>query len=142
MESDTCRILTVNGGSSSIEFALFEAGAPPHRMLRGGIERIGRPDTTLAVTAVDQTEDVSRSLTAQDHAAAVEALMVWVEQRAGREPLTAVGHRLVHGGPNYSSPQRTTTELVEELRWLSPFDPSAVERAWPRCAAADRSIRA
>ena len=123
MESDISRILTINGGSSSIKFALFEACEPPHRVLRGGIERIGRPDATFAVSGVDQTEDVSRSLRAPDHAAAVEALMVWVEQRAGRQPLAAVGHRVVHGGPNYSSPQRITPELVEELRRLSPFDP-------------------
>ncbi len=102
MESDICRILTVNGGSSSIKFALFDAGEPPHRVLRGGIERIGRSDATFAVAGVDRAEDVSRSLTAPDHAAAVAALMAWVEQCAGREPLTAVGHRVVHGGPHYS----------------------------------------
>jgi acetate kinase len=37
--------------------------------------------------------------------------------------LTAVGHRVVHGGPKYSEPQRITAEMVEELRRLSPFDP-------------------
>ena len=37
--------------------------------------------------------------------------------------LTAVGHRVVHGGPKYSEPQRITAEMVEELRQLSPFDP-------------------
>jgi acetate kinase len=56
------------------------------------------------VTGVDPAEDVSCSLTAQDHAAAVKALTGWVEPRTGREPLTAVGHRVVHAGPNYSSP--------------------------------------
>jgi acetate kinase len=37
--------------------------------------------------------------------------------------LTSVGHRVVHGGPKYSKPQRITPEMVEELRRLSPFDP-------------------
>ena len=37
--------------------------------------------------------------------------------------LTAVGHRVVHGGPKYSEPQRITAEMVEELHRLSPFDP-------------------
>jgi acetate kinase len=37
--------------------------------------------------------------------------------------LTAVGHRVVHGGPNYSQPQRITAEMVEELHQLSAFDP-------------------
>lgn len=123
MESEACHILTINGGSSSIKFALFEACEPQRRVLRGGIDRIGRPDATFAVAGVDQTADVSRSLKAPDHAAAVAELMAWVEQSAGREPLTAVGHRVVHGGPHYSSPQRITPELLEELHRLSSFDP-------------------
>ena len=49
--------------------------------------------------------------------------MDWIEERSGREALTAVGHRVVHGGPKYSKPQRITAEMVEELRRLSPFDP-------------------
>ena len=42
MELGNPRILTINGGSSSIKFALFEAGAPLRRILEGGIERIYR----------------------------------------------------------------------------------------------------
>ncbi len=49
--------------------------------------------------------------------------MDWIEERIGAGQLTAVGHRVVHGGPKYSEPQRITPELVEELRQLSPFDP-------------------
>ena len=49
--------------------------------------------------------------------------MDWIEERSGRDALTAVGHRVVHGGPKYSEPQRITAEMVEELRQLSPFDP-------------------
>jgi acetate kinase len=53
----------------------------------------------------------------------VGALMDWIEQRLGRITLTAVGHRVVHGGPKYSAPQLITKEMVEELRQLTPFDP-------------------
>jgi acetate kinase len=49
--------------------------------------------------------------------------MDWIEERDGRDALTAVGHRVVHGGPKYSKPQRITAEMVEELHRLSPFDP-------------------
>ena len=49
--------------------------------------------------------------------------MDWIEQHHGRDGLTAVGHRVVHGGPKYYKPQRITAEMVEELRRLSPFDP-------------------
>ena len=43
------RILTINGGSSSIKFALFEAGESLRRILEGGIVRIGLPETALRV---------------------------------------------------------------------------------------------
>ena len=117
------RVLTINGGSSSIKFALFEAGDSLRRILEGGIERIGLPEATLRVKGLDQADNVSRLVAAPDHTAAVDALMDWIEERSGREALTAVGHRLVHGGPKYSQPQRINPEMVEELHRLSPFDP-------------------
>jgi acetate kinase len=49
--------------------------------------------------------------------------MDWIEQRSGRDALTAVGHRVVHGGPKYYKPQRITAEMVTDLKQLSPFDP-------------------
>ena len=49
--------------------------------------------------------------------------MDWIEKRGGGDALTAVGHRVVHGGPKYSQPQRITAEMVEELHRLSPVDP-------------------
>ena len=54
------RILTINGGSSSIKFALFEAGDPLKRILSGGIERIGLPDATFHVKGFGQVESFSR----------------------------------------------------------------------------------
>jgi acetate kinase len=117
------RILTINGGSSSIKFALFEAGESPRRILAGGIERIGLPDASFRVKGLNQAENFSRPVTAPNHTAAVGALMDWIEERGGGDALTAVGHRVVHGGPRYSKPQRITPEMVEELRRLVPFDP-------------------
>jgi acetate kinase len=116
-------ILTVNGGSSSIKFALFEAGDSLQRILDGGIERIGLPDARFAVKGLDPADNFNRSVTAPNHTAAVGALMDWIEQRIRRGELTAVGHRVVHGGPKYSEPQRITTEMLEELHQLRPFDP-------------------
>jgi acetate kinase len=116
-------ILTINGGSSSIKFALFEAGDPLRRILEGGIERIGLPEAALRVKGVNQADNFSRSVAAPDHKAAVSVLTDWIEERSGRDALTAVGHRVVHGGPKYSEPQRITAKMVEELHRLSPFDP-------------------
>jgi acetate kinase len=116
-------ILTVNGGSSSIKFALFEVGESLGRILAGRVERIGLPDAQFTVKSADQGDNFSRTVSAPDHTAAVNLLMDWLENRMGCGKLVAVGHRVVHGGPNYSDPQRITPEMVEELRHLSPFDP-------------------
>jgi acetate kinase len=116
-------ILTINGGSSSIKFALFEAGASLQRVLEGRLERIGLPGTTLRVKGSNEADNFSRPVTAPDHTVAVGVLMDWIEERGGRDALTAVGHRVVHGGPKYSEPRLINAELVEELRRLSPFDP-------------------
>ena len=119
----TALILTINGGSSSIKFALFEAGDSLRRNLEGGIERIGLPEATLRVQGLNQADSFSRLVTAPDHTAAVNVLMDWLEESMGSGSLGAVGHRVVHGGPKYSQPQRITVEMVEELHHLSPFDP-------------------
>jgi len=115
-------LLTINGGSSSIKFALFEAGDSLRRILEGGIERIGLPEATLKVKGSNPTDNLSRSLAAPNHTVAVGALMDWIEERSGHDALTAVGHRVVHGGPKYSEPQRFTTEMLTELHQLEPFD--------------------
>jgi acetate kinase len=122
MKPTNPRILTINGGSSSIKFALFEAGESPRRILAGGIERIGLPDASLHVKGLNQADNFSRLVKASNHTVAVGALMDWIEER-GVDALTAVGHRVVHGGPRYSQPGRITPEMVEELRRLVPFDP-------------------
>ena len=123
MSQAKARILTVNGGSSSIKFALFEMGDSLQRVLAGSLERIGLPDARFVVKGSDPAETFARPVAAKDHTAAVKLLMDWLEERDQREPLTAVGHRVVHGGPRYSAPQRITPEMVEELTRLSPFDP-------------------
>jgi len=116
-------ILTINGGSSSIKFALFEVGASLRRVFSGAIERIGMPEAALRVKGLIPADNVTRLVTAPDHTAAVGVLMDWIEERGGRYALTAVGHRVVHGGPKYSEPRRVDAAMIEELRRLSPFDP-------------------
>jgi acetate kinase len=123
MKSSSPRILTINGGSSSIKFALFEAGDSLQRILEGGIERIGLPESSLRVQGLNPADNFSRSVKAPDHTVAVEVLMDWIEEHSRRDALTAVGHRVVHGGPKYNEPQRITAEMIEELHRLSPFDP-------------------
>jgi len=116
-------VLTINGGSSSIKFALFEAGPVLRRILAGSIERIGLPEAMFVVKGLNKADNFSRPITAANHTVAVGVLMDWIEERFRGVGLTAVGHRVVHGGPKYSEPQRVTTEMVKELHQLQPFDP-------------------
>lgn len=116
-------ILTVNGGSSSIKFALFATTSPLRRILAGKIERIGSPSALFSAKGDSPTDSFSRSISAPDHQAAVGTLMDWVEQRFSGRGLAAVGHRVVHGGPKYTQPAWITAELVQALRELEPFDP-------------------
>jgi acetate kinase len=123
MEQADPRILTINGGSSSIKFALFGAGDSLSRIFEGAIDRIGLPEATFRVKGEGRTNNFSRMVTTPDHTAAVGVLMDWLEGCSGRDGLVAVGHRVVYGGPKYYKPQRITAEMVQELQRLSPFDP-------------------
>jgi acetate kinase len=123
MNTVNARILTINGGSSSIKFALFETGGRLQRILEGAIERIGKPDASLRVKGTDKPDNFLRKISAPDFTAAVKVLMDWIEKHSGHGLLTAVGHRVVHGGPEYSKPQLITKKILSELQKLKPFDP-------------------
>jgi acetate kinase len=116
-------ILAINGGSSSIKFALFVANALLHLRLKGQIERIGMPDPAFSVQNTDPSGSFTRPVLARDHEAAAAALVNWIEEKNEDNGLIAIGHRVVHGGPLLHQPQRLTTELVEELRRLTPLAP-------------------
>jgi len=114
------RVLTVNGGSSSIKFAIFEATGSPRRLVQGKIEGIGLASGRFKVKG---DEEFERRVSVPDHTKAVKLLMRWLEGSVAGDGLIAVGHRVVHGGPKYWQPQRITPKIVKELQRLSPFDP-------------------
>ena len=123
MKSANPHILTINGGSSSIKFALFEAGEAVKRTMGGAIERIGSPQANVRVKGLKPGEDFSKAVAAPDHTAAAGALLEWLEQIGGGSAVTAVGHRFVHGGPDYWEPQRITPQMMGKLHSLIPFSP-------------------
>ncbi len=116
-------VLTLNAGSSSIRFAVFEVEPALRRIVEGKVERVALPGTTLTVKGTQREDNFTRPLSAGDHSAAATALMDWLSLRLGGEAPGAVGHRIVHGGPYYSTPQRITAQMLETLHRLSPFDP-------------------
>jgi len=117
------RILTVNGGSSSIKFALFEDEVGMPRVLEGAVEGIASPEPAMWFREGTPAKETRRRISAPDHEAAVELLMDWMESRYPGSALSAVGHRVVHGGAEYGTPEIVTPEMVEDLVDLSPFDP-------------------
>jgi acetate kinase len=116
-------ILTINGGSSSIKFALFRIVPALERAWSGKIERIGLPDSALTLTDIASGRTERENVPAQDHAACVGLLVRRLEQKVSFDEILAAGHRVVHGGMRYSEPQRATPEVLAELKRLSPYDP-------------------
>ncbi len=94
-------ILTINGGSSSIRFGLFEACNPPRRLLHGAIDRIGQKQATLQFKGLRPADDISQGVKAPDDAAAVDALMNTIEERGAQRAVAEIGHRVVRGGLRY-----------------------------------------
>jgi acetate kinase len=111
-------ILTINGGSSSLKFALFNAdGGKLVRTVAGKIERIGLADPILHVGSKQ------RKLNISTHAECVPLLLEQLKDAPGGHDLGAVGHRVVHGGPDFREHQCVTPKMLTELDRLSPFDP-------------------
>jgi acetate kinase len=122
-------VLTLNGGSSSIRFAIYTASDTSTKLLDGKIDRIGLSDSSVAV---DEIKDGKKSHTrtqigAADHRSAVDYLVNWLTSHPLFATLGAVGHRVVHG-MQHSSPERITPDLLAELKRITPYDPEHLPR--------------
>jgi acetate kinase len=120
-------ILTLNGGSSSIRFAVYEAAAPPRKLLGGQMQRIGFADASLSVAAAGAEPPIHRKVEAADHGSAAKSLMDWLESQPLFAGVEAVGHRVVHGMLR-TEPERVNPALMAELRKITPFDPEHLPR--------------
>lgn len=115
------RVLTINGGSSSLKFAVFRTGAALERLGAGGFERIGSDDSLLSIDLPAGTRREQR-LPLPDHAACVAALIEALPPSV--LPPSAIGHRVVHGGTRHRDPERVSAALLADLRRLIPFAPA------------------
>jgi acetate kinase len=120
-------ILTINGGSSSIRFALYEAGDPLKRGLHGKIDRIGLSGTNLTFKDATGNEHESLSIAASDHRSAADILIDWLVEQGALASVRAIGHRVVHG-MKHIQPEIITQELLDELYRLRPYDPDHLPR--------------
>jgi acetate kinase len=120
-------ILTINGGSSSIKFALYQVGEPLKRGLSGKVDRIGLLGTSLACHDAKGTPLTSLKLFANDQQSAVISLLDWLEAQPDLASVKAVGHRVVHG-MKHTAPELVSQELLDQLHRISPFDPEHLPR--------------
>lgn len=116
------RILAVNGGSSTIKFAAFQADGTPTRILSGRVEGIAAPAATLIATDVREGVTHRVSVDAAHHREAAHRLIDWILTWNGQEQFQAIGHRVVHGGTRLDRHQFVTPDLLEELRRSQPLD--------------------
>jgi acetate kinase len=114
---DMHTILVVNAGSSSVKFQVFRADPGSlARLIKGQIDGIGtRP--RLRATSVDATQLVDETYPAQRVPDVPTALGIggsWLRDAQGLEP-SAVGHRVVHGGPRYDRPVLLDHSVLADL---------------------------
>jgi acetate kinase len=121
-------ILTINGGSSSIRFALYQVGELLNPGLHGKVDRIGLSGTNLTFNDPARKQQQSRKLAAvTDHKSAASFLIDWLEEQKSFESVRAVGHRVVHG-MKHTEPKIVTQDLLDELHRISPNDPDHLPR--------------
>jgi acetate kinase len=115
-------ILSLNGGSSSLKFAVYRlSGTAEERMFSGAVEAIGQPSGKAWLRGGDKTlqEETGKF---PDHTAAMKKIFAGLREQ-GVEKLAAAGHRIVHGGPKFTAPQLIDAQLKQALKELIPFAP-------------------
>ncbi|MGJ8624951.1 MAG: acetate/propionate family kinase [Yoonia sp.] len=123
----TDAILVLNAGSSSLKFAVYKVihgGLDPH--LRGKISGIGTDPIFAANDATGHTlpgENFGQMGPMTDLDDLIPKLLDWLEAHQGGVTITAVGHRVVHGGRDYVEPALVTNTLLTDLDALVPLAP-------------------
>ena len=118
-------LLTINGGSSSIRFAVFAAERPPRVLLAGKMDRVGSKSANLTI---DRGADGTPSrIKSEIKGTAIDSLLDWLESQPSFKSIAGVGHRVVHG-MQHADPERVTLPLLQELKRIIPFDPEHLPR--------------
>ena len=118
------RIAVINAGSSSIKFALFEMSEGERLLFRGQINNIGvAPE--LSVEGPDGETLAKNEWRARDlnHKSATKVILETAIGLLGGKTVTAVGHRVVHGGTHFTEPAIVTRDVIASLKALSPLAP-------------------
>jgi acetate kinase len=118
-------ILVLNAGSSSLKFAVFESGPGGRldsRLCRGQVEAIGGA-ARISIEDEANGSGPGQQVEAPDHARALEAVILHLEERFADMHFSAAGHRVVHGGRHHAEPVLIDAGIVAELEALVPLAP-------------------
>ena len=116
-------VLVLNAGSSTLKFAVFQSSSSPVRSCSGVIDRIGFPNASFALKPATGEQTKRTEISVTNHADGLEYLLKFLTQELRIVSYSAVGHRVVHGGPRYRHPERVDPAMLAELRRFSAFDP-------------------
>jgi acetate kinase len=122
MKKEQAFILTINGGSSSIKFALYSVGKIPTRLLYGKIDRIGPEDSTFTFNNEKGVHQDIPEAGVTDFHSSVIFLMDWLQKQIDFSLIGGVGHRIVFG-MKHTEPELITQKLLDELHRITTFDP-------------------
>ena len=122
MNKDHAYILTINGGSSTIRFALFQNDESLIRLLHGKIDRIGLNDSKLTFNDGKGDQKDILKVKVSDHQSVANFLIGWLEKQIDFTSIIGIGHRLVHG-MNHTGPELITPDLLDELHRITSYDP-------------------
>ena len=117
----TPALFTVNAGSSSIKFSIYEAGVEPTELARGQISAIG--GHSHLTVHLDGSETTHSEIDTPDHESALHAILQACEPLLHSHSIAGVGHRVVHGGTQYTTPVVITNQVLEALKEYEPLAP-------------------
>jgi len=136
LTGDDGPILVLNSGSSSLKFGIYRRGAIDEQpLLTGSAEGIGRSNGTLRIRSADGTSLLQRNQIHESQSDALNALAAAIREHIDTQPV-AVGHRVVHGGPNLREHQIITPLVLEQLRSAIHFAPLHIPQALSLIAVA------
>ncbi len=115
-------ILVVNCGSSSLKFALMPDDGGTEPVLSGLAERLGQPEAGITFKTSDGSKQAD-GLNGGDHSAALNAVIGFIEKRGWLPDVTAVGHRLVHGGEKFHASVLINDDVIKTMEECSPLAP-------------------
>ena len=119
-------LLVINAGSSSIKFSVFAVDGGAARLAslyRGEVDGLGaRPHFVASDAAGIRLADEKLEAGAS-HNDALDVILAWSEARTAGAALVAAGHRVVHGGVQYTAPVRVTPDVLQALEALVPLAP-------------------